>query len=249
MMVGWLLALVEFSSLGFLERAAPALMRPLLRFDYPFSLAWHGPILPYLVLGTAAVLWLAARPRVAAAVATAALLGTALAGSAAVPRPYGAFASANDVAALRWLRAHAAPGDRILNYPGDYEGGRDWEAHWVPVLAERDSVYFRMQPFFQAAAAGGAGGVERARAEQQAMLAFWRDPADPAHAGRLRAARIAYVVVPEVVGDPASLARAWRWQPPALLPGARSTPRDAAYLRLVFRAGGAEVHAVTDDGS
>jgi hypothetical protein len=145
---------------------------------------------------------------------------------------------------MRWLRAHAAPADRILNYPGDYDRERDWEAHWVPVIAERDSVYFRMQPFFRTAAAGGASGVERARAEQQAMLAFWRDPADPAHAARLRAARIAYVIVPEAIGDPASLARAWRWQPPAVLPGTRSTPRDAPYLRLVFRAGGAEVHAV-----
>jgi hypothetical protein len=244
MMAGWLLALVEFSSLGLLERAAPSVMGRLLRFDYPFSLAWHGPVLPYLALASAALVWLGDRPRVAAGVGLAALLGAALLVPAGAPRPYGAFASANDVTAMRWLRAHAAPADRILNYPGDYDRGRDWEAHWVPVIAERDSVYFRMQPFFRTAAAGGASGVERARAEQQAMLAFWRDPADPAHAARLRAARIAYVIVPEAIGDPASLARAWRWQPPAVLSGTRSTPRDAPYLRLVFRAGGAEVHAV-----
>jgi hypothetical protein len=260
MMVGWLAAIVELSSLGWLERLAPGAVGPLLRFDYPFSLAWHGPILPYLVLGAAALAWLLERPGVAwgdrtgwrraggaAAVGVALVLGALGLRAAQGLRPYGAFASANDVAAMRWLRDSTAPHARVLNYPGDYEGQRDWEAHWAPVITERDAVYFRMQPFFRARSVGGLGGVERARSEQAAMLAFWRDPADPAHAATLRHARIGYVLVPEAIGDPASLMSAWRWQPPGVLRGTRGTPRDAPYLRLVFRAGGAEVHRVVGD--
>jgi hypothetical protein len=260
LMVGWLAAVVEFSTLGLLERTLPALMGALLRFDYPFSLAWHGPIVPYMVLGAAAAVWgaeraaagagwrgVSGRRRVGATVVVAMALALApplVAAGRERVRPYGAFATARDVAAMRWLRAHAPPAARVLNYPGDYERGRDWEGHWAPVVAERDCVYFRMQPFFRRAGAGEGGEVERAHAEQRAMLDFWRDPADAAHATRLRAAGIRYVLVPDAIGDPGSAARAWRWQPPAVLPGVRSAPRDAAYLRLVFRAGGAEVHAV-----
>jgi hypothetical protein len=157
--------------------------------------------------------------------------------------PYGAFASSNDVLAMRWLYDHTPPDARVLNYPGDYENQRDWEAHWAAVLTERDCVYFRMQPFFLDAS-GNIGGSIKSYAEQHTLLAFWRDPSDPANAALLREAGIDYVLVPESVGDPASVAQSWRWQPPVLLPDTRSTPEDAPYLKLVFSAGGARVYQV-----
>jgi hypothetical protein len=104
------------------------------------------------------------------------------------------------------------------------------------VISERDCVYFRSQPFFLLIP-GGDG-------EERSFLGFWRDPADPNHLATLRDAGIEYVLVPEVVGDPASWERSWRWQPPALLPGVVSQPADAPYLQLAYRAGGAQVYQV-----
>jgi hypothetical protein len=153
----------------------------------------------------------------------------------------GSLASANDVLAMRWLRDHTPPGARVLNYPGDYENGRDWEAHWAPVISERNCVYFRWQPFFTVMDPQDRA-IESLREEQRALLDFWRDPADPASAALLREADIRYVLVPESVGDTESLARAWRWAPPALLPERRSSPSDADYLQLAFSAGGAQVY-------
>jgi hypothetical protein len=154
---------------------------------------------------------------------------------------YGAFASANDIVAMRWLHDHTPAGARVLNYPGDYPAGRDWEAHWAPVIAERDCVYFRRQPFFldaQAEPIDPGRGYE----EQLTLLDFWRDPADPSNRRLLQEAGIEFVLVPESVGDPESLGRSWRWQPPALLPNSESQPGEAPYLTLAFRSGGAQVY-------
>ena len=255
-MIGWLVLVVDVSTLGWLERLVPGLSRSVFRFDYPFSLAWHAPILPYLALGTGAVVWLTDRlndrtiarwvPRLA--VASTSLLALTILLSGQILRwtkgrlaLQGAFATANDVAAMRWLRDHTPLEVRVLNYPGDYGSGRDWEGHWAPVISERDSVYFRRQPFFMVPGAQ-PDGLEIAYREQQSLLAFWEDPADPALSSRLREAGIEYVLVPEVIGDPTSIDRAWRWKPNAVSPGARSLPGDAPYLELVFSRGGAQVY-------
>jgi hypothetical protein len=264
-MMLWLALVAEASVLGWVQRALSDAAGVLVRFTYPYSVAWHGPIVPYVALGAGALVLLRRRfggagdtPRAprAWALVTAALI--VVVGLATAPelrdrsRPilgiHGAFASDNDVLAMRWIRAETPPAARVLNYPGDQAGRRDWEAHWAPVLTERDCVYFRMQLFFLARPGSQArDALARARAEQTAMLEFWRDPANPAHAERLRGAGVQYVLVPESVGDPASLARAWRWQPPALLDGVRSTAADAVYLRRVFEAGGARVYRVVAD--
>jgi hypothetical protein len=221
---------------------------------------------PYIALGAGAIVWTIDRtdpqrlpspgPKAMATVASAVLLVVALdrpllAWSKAVLGFHGAFASANDVEAMTWIRDHSPRAARVLNYPGDYEHQRDWEAHWAPVITERDCVYFRMQPFFlDAARLGGAPspptgrGLTDALNEQRTLLDFWRNPADPSNAERLSNAGVDYVVVPEAVGDPSSLARAWRWRAPALLEGVRSTPRDAPFLHLVHEAGGAQVYEV-----
>jgi hypothetical protein len=255
-MAGWLALTVEVSALGFLERAFPLLGATILRFDYPFSLAWHAPIIPYLALGAGALVALARWPALRSARPWAGPLGLAAAG-VLVLIPilreslldwsrgrlgfYGAFASANDVAAMRWLHDHTPAEARVLNYPGDYLAGRDWEAHWAPVIAERDCVYFRRQPFFLDAQAEPID-PDRGYEEQLALLAFWRDPADPSNRRLLQEAGIQFVLVPESVGDPESLRRSWRWQLPALFPNSESEPSEASYLALAFQSGGAQVY-------
>lgn len=248
----WVALVADFAVFGVVERVAPWLAAPITRFDFPFGLGWHGPIVPYLLLGAGAMAWAATRARidlaahpsragavVLLAIVVAALVAFRSLADASRERVewHGAFATRNDVEALRWIRDHTPPGARLLNYPGDHEALRDWEGHWAPVVAERDSVYFRMQPFFLSGPA-----VDAASSEQRALLAFWRDPRDEAHAAALEARRIAFVVVPEVVNDPGA-GRRWRGAPPALLPGVVSRPADAPYLRKVFAAGGAEVYA------
>ncbi|HLU08026.1 MAG TPA: hypothetical protein VK003_00030, partial [Oceanobacillus sp.] len=42
--VGWLLLIIDFSTTGILESLFGDLLAPAFRFDYPFSIAWHGPI-------------------------------------------------------------------------------------------------------------------------------------------------------------------------------------------------------------
>ena len=54
--VGWLLLVFDFSTTGIIARLLPWL--PILRYDYPFSIAWHGPIIPYMILGGTGLLWL-----------------------------------------------------------------------------------------------------------------------------------------------------------------------------------------------
>jgi hypothetical protein len=256
-MAVWLALLADLSITGVLA-AAPPLAASLHRFAYPFSLAWHGPVLPYLALGTVAVAaWVGRRswraqsfPSLRATLAAVVVLAVA---GLSVPRImpmlagrapfYGALASRHDVQAMRWLRRHAPPDARVLNYPGDLDHLRDWEGHWAPVLTERDCVYLRMQPFFlDNPHSGRPGALAAATREQREMLAVWRTPSDPANAERLAAAGIRYVLVPEAVSDPSSLDHAWRGRPPALLDGRRSPPLEGDLLRLVFRAGGAAVY-------
>ncbi len=245
----WLVGIVEFSTTGLLERAFPDVIQPLLKYDYPFSLAWHGPIIPYTILGGSALvgvstLFGAARadrlvgrlalPMVAlGAVALAAAViyfDPLLDASKDVVSFYGAFSSQADVDAMTWLRNNTPEDARVLNHPGPQEGD------WAPVISERDTVYFRPQPFFQ--------GDELAQAEQVALRAFWRNPASPRNAALLADYRVDYVLVPQVFGNPASLDDALRWRAP--IPEAASylsTPvSDAPYLQLVYDNDGAQIY-------
>ena len=160
LMLVWLVAVIEFSTLGLLERTFP-FMDALLKYDYPFSIAWHGPIIPYAYLSARGIAWVAERigrgkverlvmrvryPVMAVialgVVALVAFSGRLLAFSKGRLWFYGAFSSHADVVAMLWLRENAPTDARILNYPANYEG------HWAPVITERDAVYFRPQPFF-----------------------------------------------------------------------------------------------------
>lgn len=252
LMMVWLVGIVEFSTLGLLEKAFPDLFRMLLKYNYPFSLAWNGPIIPYTVLGGTALVWLADRlggesvdrlvARLAIPVSVVAMIG--IAAGVVFFQPllketknrgvsfYGAFSSTADVKAMRWLRDHTPQDARILNHPGPQEGD------WVPVIAERDTIYFRPQPFFR--------GTYLADAEQKALRDFWRDPANPDYAKLLNDAGISYVLVPQVFGDPTSFEDMLRWRHP--IPEAASYLKSAVsaapYLRLVYDYNGAQVYQV-----
>ena len=254
--VGWLLFVLDFAAIGLTETLLGWLLAPIFRYDYPFSIAWHGPIIPYTILTGTALLWLwdrhaAARWETALARASLPLLG----GAAAVivlamllNQPllslskgrvgfFGAFASHADVRAMDWLRENTPADARVLNFPGT-QFDNSHEGDWVPVISERDSVYFRWQPFFR--------HTESALAEQDRLRAFWENPADPAHADLLAAAGVDYLIVPQIVGNPDSFETAWRWNtPPAWDFPMRSAVSDAPYLELVFEADGAQVYALT----
>ncbi len=249
--VGWLILILDFSTTGILPSLFPWL--PILRYDYPFSIAWHGPIIPYSILGGIGLLWLwdrlferrlGERLHRAAPALLVGVIALALVGLVVSPQLiafskgrigfYGAFSSAADVAAMDWIKANTPEDARILNYPAPHEGD------WVPVISERDSVYFRPQPFFE--------GTAQAEAEQQAMRAFWENPADPANAALLRDAHISYVIVPQIVGNPASFETMLRWHPPLDDVTMQSQVSAAPYLEQVFADDGAAVYAVKSEG-
>jgi hypothetical protein len=253
--VGWLVLILEFSTVGLLEQIAPNLLAPLLRYDYPFSIAWHGPIIPYAILGGIGLMWLWERyaakrvnnlsPRWTYIVLTVGivvvLLGIflspqLLALSKGCIGFYGAFSSADDVKAMQWIKENTPADARVLNFPGTQKDNSH-ESDWVPVIAERDTVYYRWQPFFR--------NNEASLAEQDRLRAFWENPADPAQADLLRSAKINYVIVPQLVTNPASIDTMFRWRAPLTdLVQMRSAVSAAPYLQLVFDSDGAQVYQV-----
>jgi hypothetical protein len=246
--VGWLVLVLDFAAIGIIDSIFGGLLGPITQFDYPFSIAWHGPIIPFTILGGIGLLWLWDRfldrrlgqplARYAPALLAAGIAVT-LAGYFLAPQIlqaskgavgfYGAFSSADDVKAFEWLKANTPEDARILNYSAAHEGD------WVPVISERDTIYFRPQPFFT--------GDEAALAEQERLRAFWQDPANPANRALLEEAGVSYVIVPQIIANPASIETMWRWRPP-FIEEAVSLVSDAPYLELVFDSNGAQVWAV-----
>lgn len=246
--VGWLIMALDFSTTGIAERVLGGLLEPVLRYDYPFSIAWHAPIIPYAILGGIALVWLwdrFARVRYGALLHKAAPFAMAVGAvavlfAAAFPDQilalskgrvgfYGAFSSWADVRAMEWLRENTPPNARILNHPGPHE------ADWVPVIAERDAIFYRPQPFFS--------GTEASEAEQERLRVFWNDPADPAHEALLREAGVEYVIVPQIVTCPECIEQMWRWRAPFTEETVmESAVSDAPYLELVFDEDGAQVY-------
>ncbi|MDX2139781.1 MAG: hypothetical protein SF123_16975 [Chloroflexota bacterium] len=257
--LGWLVFAFDFAITGITETLLGGLIAPLLRYDYPFSIAWHAPIIPFAILGGIGLLWLwdrfvagrygAALNRlapIAGGIAVVLLVGAilfnqqllALSKSTGIVGVYGTFSSAADVAAMQWLKANTAPDALILNQPGPHE------ADWAPVISERETIYFRPQPFFRDNGSGEVGTVDVFSPTQERLLAFWRDPVDPANAALLAEAGVDYVLVPQLVGSPASVETMFRWRPSFI--DARpmlSCVCDAPYLRLEFDQDGAQVYA------
>lgn len=251
--VGWLVLILDFTLFGVTEALFPWL--PLFRYDYPFSIGWHGPIIPLTILGGSGLLRLWDRlgeARYGAAlhqyayilVMVPAVIGLLLFAFRdqvlAVSKDrvgfFGAFASEADVQAMEWLKNNTEPDVRVLNFPGT-AFDNSHESDWVPVISERDSVYYRWQPFFE--------GNEASLAEQERLRAFWENPADPANADLLAEAGIDYVIVPQVVVQPEQFEYAWRWNAPFAWDfPMESDVADAPYLEQVFEMDGAAVYAV-----
>lgn len=260
--VGWVVVAFDFATIGVLPTVLGTIIAPILRYDYPFSIAWHAPIIPYAVLGGIGLLWmwdhwLAARlgrwlHRAAPMLLFAGVIGLllmllfnrAILGlSRGIVGVYGTFSSAADVRTMEWLEIHTALDTLILNHPGPHE------ADWAPVIAERETVYFRPQPFFRDNGSGEVGTVDVFSPSQERLLAFWRDPADPAHAELLASAGIDYVLVPQLVGNPDSFASMFRWRTPFIhVVPSSSCVCDAPYLTLVFEEDGAQVYSFDPNG-
>jgi len=154
LMIVWLAMIIDFSSIGILAKIAPGIIS---KYDYPFSIAWHGPIIPYIYFGATALLWAmqrAGRDRVENWVKAASLpvmnvaaLAVLLVMLFAEPltvatkstplQIYGAFSSRADVQAMHWLLQNTPTDALILNHPGPQEGD------WAPIIAQRNTVYFR----------------------------------------------------------------------------------------------------------
>lgn len=247
--VVWLIGIVEFAVLGTLEKEFPDVVEPLLKYDYPFSLAWHGPIIPYIILGGTALAWwskimsvdrlvrgLAIPLTVLGLIGVIAGVGyfdSLLELSKDTPvNFYGTFSSQADVEAMEWLRENAPPDVRVLNHPGPQEGD------WVPIISERDTIFFRPQPFFQ--------GVEDIETVQDQFRDFWRDPADSQYARMLREAGVQFVIVPQVFGDPDTFEDMLRWREPIEEAASYevSSVGAAPYLLLVYENDGAQVYAL-----
>jgi hypothetical protein len=250
LMLPWLALVIDFSSLGILKTFVPWLVAPLTRYAYPFSLAWHGPIIPYVYFGATGILAIAKRLgeervlRWARAVslplmnivALIVVLGMLfsdplLAASKSLPfHPFGAFSSKADVLAMEWLQQNTPTEAVILNYPGGEEG------QWAPIVAQRNAIYFRPQPFFQ--------GTQQAEATQQALLAFWQNPPDSANIALLARYHVSYILVPQIITQPESINAMFRWRLP--LPDALiyKPVTNLPFLKRVFESDGAQVYQV-----
>ncbi len=251
--VGWLVLALDFSTTGVIESLLPGVFGIIEKYDYPFSIAWHAPIIPYTILGGIGLLWLWDRfaekrlgamlhrfaPAIAVAAALVLIIGAVISpslvsASKGMLSVFGAFSSADDVAAMTWIKENTPPDARVLNHPAPHE------SDWVAVIAERDAVYFRPQPFFQ--------GTDAITEEQQRLSIFWANPADPQFEALLRDAGIDYVIVPQVIGSPAAFDQMWRWERPFTdaFP-MQSAVSDAPYLTLVFDQNGAQVYEVRSE--
>jgi hypothetical protein len=244
LMLPWLVLIIDASSVGLLKAIIPGLTR----YDYPFSIAWHGPIIPYLYFGGLGVLWIidrigrkraetwikAASLPIMNLIALAILIGLIfvdplVTASKSLPvQIFGAFASRADVEAMQWLQKNTPTNALILNYPGEQEG------HWAPIVAQRNTVYFRPQPFFR--------GTAQSDAMQQALLTFWKNPADPGNQLLLARYKIGYVLVPQIISRPESIKTMFRWRLPLPEALAYKSVQNVSYLKLVFDADGAQVY-------
>jgi hypothetical protein len=249
LMLTWLVFIIDFSLFGLLDKALGPTGLDVMRYAYPFSIAWHGPILVYAYLAALALDHLLewrplklSPPLLNGALGAVLLLmllavllqGPILSASYPVANLSGAFSSRADLAAMAYLRTEAPSDALVLNYPGPHE------AHWLPVIAERESVYFREQPFFS----GAEPYYERAGA----LSGVYFDLAQPGAREALRSYGVTHVVIPQIVtrpdtfGDMHAMMR-WRWPEETLHPLAAS-PGDIDWLELVFEQDGARVYRV-----
>ncbi len=252
--VTWLVFVLDFALFGVVHRIGALVGADLLRFVFPHAVGWHGPIIidAYLASLTIDTLldW---RPiqwprQLTTVLSVAALMAIVLAvllqqpllqASYRLLHFYGSFSSRADLDAMAYLRRNTPPDVLVLNYPLGTEG------HWVPVIAERQSVAFRDQPFF----AGAEPYVERGKALADAYF----DLARPGTRDLLNRYGVTYVIIPQALNEPetfGNMAKIIRWRSPDADKWRSfvSSPADAPWLELVFDQDGAQVYRVlTED--
>lgn len=249
LMLTWLAFIVDFSLFGTVDAAASLAGLDVMRYVYPFSVAWHGPILAYPYLAAIALdRLLEWKPLKFTHRLANGLLGAALGGmilvvilqvpvleaSKSLVGVFGSFSSRADLAAMAYLRHETSPDALVLNYPYGHE------AHWLPVIAERESVTFRDQPFFS--------GAESYTARSKALEDVYFDPALPGAHELLLSRGVTHVVIPQIInrpdvfGDVRAMMR-WRW-PDGTWYALKTSPGDVEWLELVFEQDGAQVYRV-----
>lgn len=248
LMAIWLLFIIDFSLFGLTDRLVSLVGLNVMRYVYPFSVAWHGPIIPYaylaaMALDTAlghvplqryAVGGMLAGGIVATVLATA-LSDPLIQATKPILPIFGVFSSEDDLAAMVYLRENAPEDVLILNYPVGYEG------HWTPTLAERECVAFRERenPFF----AGSEPYYERL----QELTPIYFDLATPGARETLSRYGVSYVIVPQIITEPERFdeMQRWRWPEQAWYPLV-SSPAEVTWLELVFDQNGAQVYRVVN---
>lgn len=252
-MLTWLVMILDFALYGFLAQIVGITGIDLMRYAYPFSIAWHGPPVPYAYFAALSLTWLIKRtqfsvPRqVQSGLSLAGIGVIVLAVILAYPLMnfstryvnfFGTFSSRSDLQAMHYLREQAQEDAVILNYPLGFE------AHWVPVISERESVTFREQPFFDQDA---LAYYQR----RDDLTEIYFDPTATDAAEKLADYQIDYVVIPQIVnqperfGDMRAMIR-WRW-PEQYYRTLDSSPAEATWLELVYEDDGAEVYRVVTD--
>lgn len=214
-----------------------------LKIFYPFGVLWHATIIPvpYLAATFVRALPFMERikipPRFGVAVSAGAILCGVAATVFSAPLLQltkgrvaitGALSSEADVQAMYWLRDHTPRDVFILNYPGI-------EGDWAPAIAERKTVHFREQLFYI--------GAQAAWHLQDELRPAYHDPVSPESEKLIRAAKIDYVLVPQVIGRPEAFKVVQRWRKPFVEP-MKSSFAQAAYLELVKDFDGAQIWKV-----
>ena len=246
--VTWLLSIIEVSSLGNLDNLSRQTALDPMQVFYPFGVAWHATVIPLSLLAARALYplgcWFAriARwERVVMHIVTLLLVVVGMGVAFRKPiatwsksfvKPItGAVASEADTLVYNWIRANTPRDARLLNYPGSYEG------QWAPVIAERQSVFFRDQLFYI--------GAEEMRHNKAAMVEAYLDPNSQQAYDLMRRNSIDYVVVPQALSRPELLVEQLRWRSPDYLVQ-RSWFADAPYQQLVADFDGAQIWQLKD---
>lgn len=242
----WIFLLLDFSSTGGIAAIFPFLDR----YIDPRDLAWGGVIIPYTILAGYALMWFwdaygAKRIRMTYRTAyiingvAAVILGVMMLLRdplqniiQSVIRVSDQYASYADIQALIWIKENTPAEAVILNFPTSPE------TDWAAIIAERRAIYFPLLPY--------AFGDTTTPIIQKALEAFWRDPADEAHADLLRQYGVTHIFVPEIIVNPNSFNAMWRWDIPiAWSFPMRSQVSDASYLERVYGTDeGAQVYTI-----
>jgi hypothetical protein len=255
LMLIWFVAVIEFSSIGFLNLLFSNLPVNPFSLLYPFGIAWHAPIIPFSFLAAMTIsawcskcsgsAWWRRLERqsnlLLSVLVVLLLLCVALSGplirlSKTAPVPlYGEWSSTDDVKAMLWLKDNTPKDSLVLNFPAGNRTPKTYEGHWVPVIAERDTVDYRHQVFFF--------NEHSSLRRVEDLVPVILDPASESSRELVDRYGIDYIIVPQVHTNPEAFSQMLRWRP-AVRVASVSRFSDAAYLELVFDSNGAQVYRV-----